>query len=631
MSTHHKSQRDETNPNDDESSTLQKVPAFNFKFKSQFKPRESKSITSNIPFHVSPEFDGKNSKSVKSEYDRSYWEVELLRRHPELKDLIDRVDPVTRAASLAALYLPNRRLHPQEAILGLISQHLKLLGLTQTAAALDDSFAFPIVTPPHHPHSQLLHHIERGVLNADRFWCLLLPTPTYPTDPESIQKQLVTQLNATLGVISGQIKESQPLDKENIDDLQKLEVNPDTQMPINGTINQLVWAASSRYRTFNPQFIEVFSMTYHGYMTSTQLLQKLQEAWNMFALTKRQGDDREELLFVSLVEKWIEISFFDFDAVLLQNLTQFLQTIKMNRPASQKRMLAALQKQIEGKQRSDQVLEVNLNGLSIPENLFLSKFTLTSLDTTELAKQITMGSAKSYYAITAKELLDCAWSKPSIRHRSPNIVNLTNRFNALSDWAQHEILYSETVDERLKLIKFFAALAKDLWGMKNFLDGMSIASALNSNPMYRLKHHMALLDPEIMKPVEEILEATKSDNNFALLLSIHANAKAAGAALPYIGVYLTQLTFFYDGNKDLIDGLVNFNKCVGVFNIIDMILSFQVKQFNFVVIEQIQEKLSELSRYDEGELYARSLQIEPNGIEYDEFIKIVEAERATTK
>lgn len=628
--------RDEYNDSkssNETSETADKVPSFCFKKKLITLPREP-TVVCKEPLSVSPEFDACNSKRVESDYDRSYWEVELLRRHPEIKDLIDRVDPVARAATLASLYLPDRRLYPQEGILALISQHLKLLGLAQTATAIDESFAFPIEAPQHHNCSQLLHHLERGVLNADRFWCLLLPTPSYPTDIEAIQKQLKMQCNAVLGVIGGQKFESQPLDQESLEDLQSIQFSEDTKMPIKGTINQLVWEAASRYYnekvTLPQTYVEIFAMTYHGFMSSALMLQKLKEVWKMFEKVGYKGSDKYELQFVSLVEKWIETSFFDFDAALLQNISQFLATIQTTRSGLQKRMQAALQKQMEGKQL-DQIFEVQLTDIKIPENLFQSKFALTSIDVSELARQITMSSAKYYYAITPKELLDCAWSKPSIRHRSPNVIGLTNHFNLLADWVQYTILWAETIDERINLFVYFSKLAKELWDIRNFLDGFAIATAINANPIFRLKQHIALLPEHTMDPINLIIDATKSDDNFALMLQIHSEGQKQGACLPYIGVYLTQLTFFYDGNKDYIDDLVNFNKCIGVFKIIDKILSFQIKQFNYVVIEQIQEKLKEIKLHDEGELYAKSLAIEHNKITESEFKAQLMKERESKK
>ena len=609
----------------DNESISENVPKFDFKSKSKFVADDLE-MPWNNPLPVSPEFDGRNKKNVSSKYDRSYWEVELLRRHPDLKDLITRVDPVTRAAALGSLYLPNHRLNPQENILSLIYQHLNILGLTKTAASLTESFSLPISSPEHYPRSQLLHHLERGVLSSDRFWSLLLPTPSYPTEEKDIQKQLATQLNATLGVLSGKKQDSQPLYEEEVSELEKLEIDPSTHMPTTGTINKFLWAAVSRPKNISPNYISALAMTYHNFMTSTQLFQKLQECWRKIKEVDPEDKKTLELYFVSFVEKWIETSFYDFDAALITDLTQWISNLVMKQPSGAKRLLLALQKRIQGVTKNE-VMEIQKRKIIIPENLFTSDFSLFEVDVKELACQFTMFSAEFYYKITPKELLNCAWSKPLIRHRAPNVIAISERFNALSMWMQHQILYTSTVDERLKIMTFIAKLARELWDMKNYLDGMAVATVFDSNQIFRLNHHKKLLGEEALKDIQDILNDASPDNNFAKIRQIYIKAKDSLPAMPYIGTYLTDLTFTYDGVQDYINGNPNFTKCVKVFDLIDTILTFQQKQFNFVKIDQIQEKIKNFPKYDENELYAKSLQIESEK-DYDTFLKRVEEERA---
>lgn len=605
-------------------SSLADVPKFDFNMKPKFV-EEDLDNKWNIPLPVSPEFDGRNSRKVTSDYDRSYWEVELLRRHPELRDLITRVDPVSRAAALGSLYLPNHRLNPQENILSLIYQHLNIVGLTKTAAALTESFSLPIACPDHYPRSQLLHHLERGVLSSDRFWSLLLPTPSYPTEEKEIHKQLANQLNATLGVLSGKKQDSQPLYEEEVSELEKLEIDPATHMPTTGTINKFIWAAVCRPKNISPNYISALAMTYHMFMTSTQLFQKLQECWRKIKEVDPEDKKTLELYFVSVVEKWIETSFYDFDAALITNLSQWISSLVMKQPSGAKRLLLAIQKQIEGVAKNE-VMDIQKRKIKIPQNLFTSDFTLFQVDVKELACQFTMFSAGYYYKITPKELLNCAWSKPLIRHRAPNVIAISERFNTLSMWMQHQILYAESVDERLSIMIFIAKLAKELWDMKNYLDGMAVATVFDSNQIFRLNHHKKLLGEEALKDVKDILNDASPDNNFAKIRQIYIKAKDSLPAMPYIGTYLTDLTFTYDGVQDYIDGNPNFTKCVKVFDLIDTILTFQQKQFNFVKVDQIQEKIKNLPKYDENELYAKSLQIESEK-DYDTFLQRVEEER----
>ena len=592
------------------------IPKFKFKNKSILGLPKEIQTASDKSFSISREFDGKYQKAAKTDIDRSYWETEVLRLHPELKDLISRVDPVTRAATLAGLFLPSRRLLPHTSVLALICQHLRTIGLPQTASEIQESFMFNIDYPIHKPNSQLVHHLERGIISADGFYNLLLPTPGFSQDPNDIKKHLTSQATTTLGVIGVKIQD----DKKIIDDenLEGFKYNEETKLPETGTTNQLVWAAATRCKPFSPQMVDIFAMTYHTFMTSHTMLRKLQEALeklqqNWEKNNNKNERDAGELMFVALVEKWIEISFYDFDTMLIQNLYQWILSVNFQNKAARKRLINAYTKQIQGTETKAMRDPFSTEGVKLPKNLFTCEFSLTEMDKTELAKQIIMYAGKYYYHITAKELLDCAWSKPRIKHRAPNVVGITAHFNKLNQFVQHEILFAETLKKRMELFSFFSSLAHTLWKMQDYFDGMAIATAFNANPIYRLKLHKQILDPTVMGPIDMIMHDARSEKNFAALLELHNQAlnSKSGTVIPYVGVYLTQLTFFYDGNKDYIDGLVNYSKCAGIYQLVNKILSFQMKQFNFPVIDQVHKKIADLRPWDSATLSAQSMIIEP--------------------
>ena len=599
------------------------IPKFRFTRKSNIQlPQEIKGVY-DVPFSVSPEFDGMHAKAAKTDIDRSYWETEVLRLHPELKDLISRVDPVSRAATLAGLFLPSRRLLPQDGVLALICQHLRTVGLPQTANEIEESFTFNIEYPLHRPNSQLVHHLERGIASSDGFYNLLLPTPGFKNTPEQIKKQLTAQATTTLGVIGVKMLDDKKIiDEEN---LQDFDFSEETKLPVKGTTNQLVWAAAKRRKDLSPQMVDIFAMTYHTFMTSHTMLRKLQEAYEKLQKENSEGNlslkdrDTNELMFVALVEKWIEISFYDFDTMLIQNLFQWINKLKFQNKGAQKRLLTAFQKQINGKEAKAIIDNFATDEVKLPKNLFTGEFSLTEMDMSELAKQIIMYAGSFYYKITAKELLDCAWSKPRIKHRAPNVVGITNHFNKLNQFVQHEILFAPTLKRRIELWTFFSQLAYKLWKLHDFFDGMAIATAFNANPVYRLKVHKQIIDPTVMSQIDIIMNDARSEKNFAQLLTLHAEAlKNAGLVIPYVGVYLTQLTFFYDGNKDYIDGLVNFQKCAGIYQLVTKILSFQMKEFTYPVIDQVQEKLKDLRPWDSATLSERSMLIEPKDMTLDQ-------------
>ncbi|EAY03863.1 RasGEF domain containing protein [Trichomonas vaginalis G3] len=604
------------------------IPEFCFNAKKSKSANQILELT-DTPFSVSPEFDGKFKKAAQTKIDRSYWETELYRLHPEIRDLVTRVDPVSRAATIASLFLPSRRLLPQEGVLALIVQHLKTVGLPVTAAEIENNLMFSIDYPPHHQNSQLVHHLERGIISADGFYNLLLPTPGYPNDPDTVKKQLATHASSTLGVIG--IKKSDDTKIIDDKDLAGYVYNPEDKLPRLGTTNQLVWVACRRDQSehpFAPQLIDIFAMTYHTFMTSHHMFRKLQEALEKLfdeAKDMKPSDrDKAELYYVALVEKWMEKSFYDFDSMLIQNLNQWLNSIEFQNKGAKRRLLTAFQKQISG-EMSKKLLEFDIaSDINLPRGLFSGQFELVDMDMDELARQITMYAGKFYYAITEKELLDCAWSKPRIRHRAPNVCAITSHFNCLNQWVQHEILFAETLEKRFKLWELFTRLAQKFWDNQDYFDGMAIATAFQANPIYRLKNHKQLLSPNVMDPIDKIMNDARSEKNFAALQQLHNDAlkKGSGTVIPYVGVYLTQLTFFYDGNKDYQDGLVNFQKCAGIYTLVTKILSFQTKEFTYSKIDQVQKKLAELPLWDSAFLSERSMQIEPKDMTLDQLKKM---------
>jgi len=88
--------------------------------------------------------------------------------------------------------------------------------------------------------------------------------------------------------------------------------------------------------------------------------------------------------------------------------------------------------------------------------------------------------------------------------------------------------------------------------------------------------------------------------------------------LPYLGVFLTDLTFIEDGNPYFlnIDGrtdIINFEKMRRVSVVIEKIVIYQQQPYNFTKVDHIYNYLENLSSkiLSEKELYTISLEVEP--------------------
>ena len=90
---------------------------------------------------------------------------------------------------------------------------------------------------------------------------------------------------------------------------------------------------------------------------------------------------------------------------------------------------------------------------------------------------------------------------------------------------------------------------------------------------------------------------------------------ATPPCLPYIGVFLTDLTFLEDGNPDRVQGLVNFDKLRRVTDTISAVQQYQNDVYAFKEVPQLQEYLANMpDPMDDQEAYERSIEIEPREV-----------------
>ncbi len=85
---------------------------------------------------------------------------------------------------------------------------------------------------------------------------------------------------------------------------------------------------------------------------------------------------------------------------------------------------------------------------------------------------------------------------------------------------------------------------------------MGIASGLMSSPISRMKKCWKLLPAKVSADCEYFSQLCV--RNYKLLRE--AVKQSQIPCLPYLGVYLSDLTFIADGNADKIEDLINFEK-----------------------------------------------------------------------
>lgn len=168
-------------------------------------------------------------------------------------------------------------------------------------------------------------------------------------------------------------------------------------------------------------------------------------------------------------------------------------------------------------------------------------------------------------------------------------------------------------------------LAQACRELNNFNTMNSIIAALNNSSIHRLQKTWALVSKKTETKFQEMCQLVSLEGSYKSLRD--AIASIVPPCIPYIGIYLTDLTFLEDGNPDFIKTrsssvgsetddvskeLINFGKRRKVAKVILNIRVLQSAVYNFMPLSMVQDYLHKCEpKLPDGDLYKLSLKIEP--------------------
>lgn len=182
----------------------------------------------------------------------------------------------------------------------------------------------------------------------------------------------------------------------------------------------------------------------------------------------------------------------------------------------------------------------------------------------------------------------------------------------MSNWVATAVVQAESMKHRLNVLKHVIEVAHFCRQLNNFNGIMEVISGLHASAIYRLKQTWAALDSKHTKMLEELQAVMCRDQNFK---SFRAHLHSSDPpCIPYLGVYLTDLTFIEDGNNDeLKGGLINFVKRQQVSQVIAEIQQYQHTPYCLVKVELIADWLNAVEALSEEDCYKESLLRESRG------------------
>jgi hypothetical protein len=208
-----------------------------------------------------------------------------------------------------------------------------------------------------------------------------------------------------------------------------------------------------------------------------------------------------------------------------------------------------------------------------------STISILDFDPMELARQITIKESRIFCSILPEELLATEWMKKS-GSLAVNVRAMSTLSTDLANLVADSILHMEEPKKRALIIKQWVKIANKCLELNNYDSLMAIICSLNSSTIVRLKKTWELVSQKTKTTLDSLKEVVDVSRNYAVLRQRLQNC--APPTLPFVGVYLTDLTFVDHGNpatRNLQDGgmaVINYDKHVKTAKIISELQRFQI-------------------------------------------------------
>lgn len=416
-----------------------------------------------------------------------------------------------------------------------------------------------------------------------------------------------------------------------------------------GSLRALVEKLTAHQSTPDAMFVSTFYLTFRLFATPMEFAEALVDRYNYIGDTPHTAGP-VRLRVYNVFKGWLESHWrHDCDNQALDYILNFANTTLMQTlPTAGKRMLELAEKvsmvhapvaprlvSSMGKTNTATAQYVHPDTPLPPPilgkkemNLLKnwkngeSSLSILDFDPMELARQLTIKESRIFCAILPEELLATEWMKKS-GSLAVNVRAMSTLSTDLAHLVADSILQLEEPKKRAATIKHWVKIANKCLELNNYDSLMAIICSLNSSMISRLKRTWEVVSQKTKTTLEYLREIVDVSRNYAVLRQRLQNH--VPPCLPFVGTYLTDLTFVDHGNQPVRslpteDGemaVINFDKHMKTAKIISELQRFQIP-YRLTEVPELQTWMqNELVRVrSNGEMslqkfYRRSLVLEP--------------------
>ncbi|KAL7884565.1 hypothetical protein AOLI_G00073350 [Acnodon oligacanthus] len=393
-----------------------------------------------------------------------------------------------------------------------------------------------------------------------------------------------------------------------------------------GTLERLVETLLTAFGDNDLTYTSIFLSTYRAFASTQSVLQLLLDKYGNMEDCNGESDQHHSgeirgavrNALASILRAWLDQCPEDFqEPPSYPSLSRVLGFLQKAMPSSEPtRRAQSLLEQLQSQAGLESDTEGGFHGnspfcLGEDEEVEIEvQEDFLSFSADLVAEQLTYMDALLFKKVVPHHCLGSVWSqrdKKENKQAAPTVRATITQFNAVAGCVVSTVLHQRHLRPHLRarIIQRWIDVAQECRIRKNFSSLKAIVSALQSNPIYRLKRAWACVHKDSMQIFEELSDIFSDHNNyltsrellmregtskFASLencakehqkrsqkrLQLQKEAGAMQGTIPYLGTFLTDLTMLDTALPDLVEGgLINFEKRRREFEVIAQIKLLQ--------------------------------------------------------
>lgn len=259
--------------------------------------------------------------------------------------------------------------------------------------------------------------------------------------------------------------------------------------------------------------------------------------------------------------------------------------------------------------------------------IHVTPLTVMDFEAVEIAAQLTLMDSNMFARLQPAELLGRNFGRKRGIRQDPHVAMMANFMNQLSSFVGHTVLGGDLpTKQRKNVLKQWIKIAERCLEFKNYNSMIGIVSVLQSVNIIRLKKTWETLSPRYHTVFNHLKEIASPERNFAVYRQQMRGKEPP--CIPFLGVYLSDLTFLVEGNarerkfplpdnSNRVIKVINFDLYERISKVLAEIQKFQVSYTRLTPARDLQtwlrgEMLKSHAQVSKGdELWRRSCIVEP--------------------